>query len=531
MAFPTQAAVISTDKTLPDLCPGFPRVFPSLASVKASSCSEPVTRVYDLVIVDVRQDERPDEARSEALAVMSSDTRFTDAIVGWAALQSGRSTLEFRPQDPVPLSPESVESFVDAVNSTPLVLTVNDEREVNQVFAWNLRFVGYRVVTALDGLLGVARCLQMHPDVVLLDVMMPMLDGWMMAEILRTLDVLTDIPIVFASTKVLDEDIRRGLELGDEYLTMPLNPLSLPEVVKRHTRAPTPFGGVGGPEVINGPEWHISSTPGNRAPLSRRLYRTGSGADVHFPTSVAVITTDEAVATLFPKIGAQVFSGLDDVAASGCSAPVASVFDLVVADIRDGSDTTRAALLDQLSDDMRFSDATVLWVTSDDGMPMVEVGGRAPLPLSSEAVDQFARGIGAAPLVLTINDEPDVNLLVTLFLRPDGYRIATACDGLVGVARCLQLRPDLVLLNVGMPMLDGWQTAQVLRTLGGLSDIPFIFLTARASPEHERRGRALGCADYLTVPVSPFVLQDAVAANTRTPDPVVWPGPDVIGQS
>ncbi|KFF33171.1 chemotaxis protein CheY [Pseudomonas aeruginosa VRFPA01] len=108
-------------------------------------------------------------------------------------------------------------------------------------------------------------------------------------------------------------------------------------------------------------------------------------------------------------------------------------------------------------------------------------------------------------LVLVVDDTPD-NLLLMRELLEERYRVRTADSGTAG------LRPDLILLDVSMPGMDGYEVCQRLKADPLTRDIPLMFLTARAEQADEQRGLALGAVDYLSKPVSPPI----VLARVRT---------------
>jgi DNA-binding response OmpR family regulator len=98
----------------------------------------------------------------------------------------------------------------------------------------NLRLDGYEVETASRGEQALDRATETDPDLVILDVMMPGLDGWETFRRLREVPAFTDTPVVFLSARAQDVDRGRGLSLGPvEYLTKPFDPVRLMELVRR----------------------------------------------------------------------------------------------------------------------------------------------------------------------------------------------------------------------------------------------------------------------------------------------------------
>lgn len=114
--------------------------------------------------------------------------------------------------------------------------------------------------------------------------------------------------------------------------------------------------------------------------------------------------------------------------------------------------------------------------------------------------------------VLVIDDEPPIRLLCRVNLEAEGMEVIEAPDGPSGVAKAQTERPDVILLDVMMPQLDGWQVAEQLlddeRTVG----IPIIFLTARAEFRDRARGLDIGGVDYVTKPFNPLELAPLVTS-------------------
>ena len=112
----------------------------------------------------------------------------------------------------------------------------------------------------------------------------------------------------------------------------------------------------------------------------------------------------------------------------------------------------------------------------------------------------------ALPVVLVVDDTPD-NLALMAELLKERYSIKVATNGerALKIAQT-QPAPDLVLLDIMMPGMDGYELCRQLKSHEATRDIPVIFLTARTDTEDERKGFALGAVDYITKPVSPPIL-------------------------
>ena len=121
--------------------------------------------------------------------------------------------------------------------------------------------------------------------------------------------------------------------------------------------------------------------------------------------------------------------------------------------------------------------------------------------------------------VLVIDDEEDIRTLISELLRRASYDVLEATDGRVGLRLLHESVPDLVLLDVSMPQLDGWQTLERIRDL---SDVPVIMLTARDGELEKVRGLKAGADDYVTKPFGRQELLARVEALLRRgAEPVV----------
>lgn len=108
--------------------------------------------------------------------------------------------------------------------------------------------------------------------------------------------------------------------------------------------------------------------------------------------------------------------------------------------------------------------------------------------------------------VLVIDDEAPIRLLCRVNLEAEQMDVLEASDGITGLERAREQTPDVVLLDVMMPGVDGWQIAEQLLDDPRTARIPIIFLTARAEFRDRARGLDLGGVDYVTKPFNPLEL-------------------------
>jgi DNA-binding response OmpR family regulator/anti-sigma regulatory factor (Ser/Thr protein kinase) len=115
--------------------------------------------------------------------------------------------------------------------------------------------------------------------------------------------------------------------------------------------------------------------------------------------------------------------------------------------------------------------------------------------------------------VLVIEDEEYLCDNIAAILEFEGFEPITATDGMQGIALARRHLPDLIICDIMMPGIDGYEVLQALRSDPATSTIPFIFLTARAGREQLRQGMVLGADDYLTKPFNPDELTASVRAR------------------
>jgi two-component system phosphate regulon response regulator PhoB len=112
--------------------------------------------------------------------------------------------------------------------------------------------------------------------------------------------------------------------------------------------------------------------------------------------------------------------------------------------------------------------------------------------------------------VLVIDDEAPIRLLCRVNLEAEGMKVIEAADGPTGLEQAREHTPDVVLLDVMMPGLDGWRVAEHLLEDERTNEIPIIFLTARAEFRDRARGLDIGGVDYVTKPFNPLELAPLV---------------------
>ena len=117
--------------------------------------------------------------------------------------------------------------------------------------------------------------------------------------------------------------------------------------------------------------------------------------------------------------------------------------------------------------------------------------------------------------VLVVDDDPNAIDIVRTFLEAKGYRVATAKDGSEALAQLEEVRPDLVLLDVMMPGMDGWEVARVIKNHPSFGSTRVVMLTARSDFADKHEGLRAGADDYIVKPIQLRELGERVELNLK----------------
>jgi two-component system cell cycle response regulator DivK len=103
--------------------------------------------------------------------------------------------------------------------------------------------------------------------------------------------------------------------------------------------------------------------------------------------------------------------------------------------------------------------------------------------------------------ILVVDDNPDNRFLLLQMLQMNGYSVVTAVNGRDALDVAIEILPDLVLMDMSMPVMDGWTATQLMKQQPDLSQIPVIAVTGHITVDDLRRAVAVGCADHLEKPI------------------------------
>ncbi len=113
--------------------------------------------------------------------------------------------------------------------------------------------------------------------------------------------------------------------------------------------------------------------------------------------------------------------------------------------------------------------------------------------------------------ILVVEDTQDSRDLIRMMLESEGYRVLEAANGLDGLEMARRNRPDAIVMDMSLPLMDGYKITKRLRQEPGLTTVPIIACTAHNRWEWQSKAIAAGCTDFLTKPLEPKALTEMLA--------------------
>ena len=120
--------------------------------------------------------------------------------------------------------------------------------------------------------------------------------------------------------------------------------------------------------------------------------------------------------------------------------------------------------------------------------------------------------------ILYVEDNPDNVYMLTRRLKKKGFELIIAGDGQEGIDKAVEESPDLILMDLSLPTMDGWTATAEIKKIERVKDIPIIALSAHAMPEHRDRAIKAGCSDYDTKPVDIKRLLSKIGQYIELPE-------------
>ncbi len=359
----------------------------------------------------------------------------------------------------------------------PLVLAIEDDPSVVELLRIVLKEEGYRLTAAPNGVEGVRLAKELHPAVITLDVLLPDLDGWGVLAALKSDPVVAEIPVVMLT--IVDE-ATRGYALGAaDYLTKPVERKRLMSVLGRYT-------GLGSTASI----LLVEDDDDARVLMARILRDVGCTVIEAADGRDALEQLEKAVPDLILlDLMLPVLDGFEFLAVLRRN-PAWREVPVIVVTARDLSRDERERLhgaVSRILQKSAFSGKELL----TEIRTLINASLRAATPV----VDS-----DAAKLLYVEDNEDNVVLLKSL-LESNGFQVAVAMDGEQGVAMAESEAPEVILMDMSLPVMNGWDATRKIKSTPATRDIPVIGVTAHAMAGDREKALAAGCDDYVTKPV------------------------------
>ncbi len=337
----------------------------------------------------------------------------------------------------------------------PSILLVDDTARNIQVLAAVLDKAGYKIAAASNGQQALDMIEGVAPDLILLDVMMPGMDGFEVCRKIKKSAAMPDIPVIMLTARTAPEDVSTGFQAGAvDYVTKPFNTKELLARVRNHVRLKIARDTRS--RQIAELKAHMSQIHALSGLLPICSHCKKIRSDEGYWQQLEVYISDHSDAEFTHGI---------------CPECINTHYPEYKAEL--------------------------------DSNPRVAVQGtRGPNQNKGPGYDKTEQ----KQIILIVDDNlKSLQVLGNVFNK-DGYRVAAAIDGAQAMAMIKEMPPDLILLDIIMPDLDGLEVCQTLKAAPDTSHIPVIMLTAKSDSEDIAKGFAAGAEDYVAKPFNPTEL-------------------------
>lgn len=379
------------------------------------------------------------------------------------------------------------------------ILLVEDDQEQRRLAASGLRSAGYRVVTAESGSEAVITARTERPDLILLDIDLPDLDGMAVCRQLKLDPALAAIPVVFCTARAGVIDRMAGLTLGaDDYVTKPFSPsellLRIRRQLARNTATPA-HGTSTSPDTTRALTYEFFAPAAtdllSRGPAAIALIRIGSSDIDRASTQLMSDLRRRDILGQFSE--GHLIAVMPGLTASAAKSTVRGLIDTVQPPLPGVS--------------IGAADAEGAGASTLDALV-----AHADLALAQDRVAQSGVESGKKTILLA-EDDPDVLHIVDTRLKAAGYRTVLALDGQQTLDALGKESPTVVLLDLMMPKLTGFDVLMKIRQREQRPRI--IVVSGRGRDEDVTRAFELGADDYITKPFNPEELVARLARLTR----------------
>jgi CheY-like chemotaxis protein/CHASE3 domain sensor protein len=398
---------------------------------------------------------------------------------------------------PTTLLPASIEDDRRSLQPGQItILVIEDDPAFVRILIDMIHRKGYRALAATDGASGLQLAREHHPSGILLDVSLPVMDGWTVLDRLKVDEATRSIPVHFVS---VSDTGRRGMERGAiGFLTKPVSRESITEALDRLLRF-----GEGKQRRLLLVEDDAASRKAIRVALRAHHVDVDEADSAEDALPKIANTTYDCIVL---DLGLPGMSGLELM--EHLSDRPETMPPVVVYSGRDLDPQEQLKL-------RQYANAIVLKGARSSERLLQEVGAflqDVPRPAAAPAVDATATTLLAGRRILLVDDDMRNLFALSKVLRGWGLQVTLAQDGFKALnALETGQRPDLILMDIMMPGMDGYTTIRGIRDMTGFEDLPIIAVTAKAMTGDREVCLQMGANDYLSKPID----IDALAVMLR----------------
>lgn len=412
-------------------------------------------------------------------------------------------------------------------NGRPTVLSIDDDPDIRELVARVLGLAGYDVVSAADGPSGIRAAREHLPGLILLDIMMPGMNGYRVCDELQTDRRTSDIPVIFLTALGDQQDRARAFALGaTDYLTKPFDPESVTACVRRNlataerfrhvTEVATEVGRerVTGSDFMRFRDFLLTRLPDNDR-VRAVILRMGP-ADMYAKAASAGVDASELAVLAAEFLGLEKAGTIpaDSIDLGVLPAPFCR--SSLVVPLRGASGRVYV-----VANPFDLELQEMLHQYSPDGQPVrmvvaeprtiLSVLGAMRLPAAASVAapaPAAVRAAGPAYDVLVVDDDPDAQAATARMVEGAGHRATLVSEGASALVNLARRRFDVVLADIEMPTLGGFALLDVMRKQG--MGVPVVFVTGSTTPEDEAVAVRMGAVDFVRKPVAKDDLLAAV---------------------